>query len=85
MYGWFFTVKKPIDNYILDFFFVTNWCWDWSRWLFSWVLEVYNKTLLKKNEWWSQCAVLHFSDEQVLRDMENAVELLSFIVDRETH
>jgi hypothetical protein len=51
--------------------------WDWSRWLFSWIFEVYEKDGGRKTERIG-IAVLRFSDEQVLKDMENVI-LLSFI------
>jgi hypothetical protein len=51
--------------------------WDWSRWLFSWIFEVYEKDGVKETERIG-IAVLRFSDEQVLKDMENVI-LLSFI------
>jgi ABC-type uncharacterized transport system permease subunit len=38
---------KPIDNYF-RLFFVTIDAWDWSRWLFSWILEVYEKDRVKE-------------------------------------
>jgi very-short-patch-repair endonuclease len=47
MYGYDFHRKKPIDNYILDFLSRID-AWDWSRWLFSWILEVYEKDGVKE-------------------------------------
>jgi very-short-patch-repair endonuclease len=87
MYGYDFHRQKPIDNYILDFF-----CHElmlgievdgYSHEL----LEVYNKDTVKEkrmNE--LGISVLRFTDEQVLRDMENVLRAIEFfIIEYEQH
>jgi very-short-patch-repair endonuclease len=87
MYGYDFHRQKPIDNYILDFF-----CYELILGIevdgYSHeFLEVYNKDTLKEkrmNE--LGISVLRFSDEQVLRDMENVLRAIDFfIIEHEKH
>ena len=81
MYGYDFHRQKPIDNYILDFF-----CYELMLGIevdgYSHeFLEVYNKDTLKEKRM-NQLGitVLRFSDEQVLRDMENVLRAIEFYV-----
>jgi very-short-patch-repair endonuclease len=77
MYGYDFHRQKPIDNFILDFF-----CYELMLGIevdgYSHeFLEVYNKDGIKEkrmNEF--GITVLRFSDEQVLKDMENVVRAI---------
>jgi very-short-patch-repair endonuclease len=81
MYGYDFHRQKPIDNFILDFF-----CYDLMLGIevdgYSHeFLEVYNKDCLKEkrmNEF--GITVLRFSDEQVMKDMENVVRAIEFYI-----
>ena len=87
MYGYDFHRQKPIDNYILDFF-----CYElmlgievdgYSHQL----LEVYNKDGIKEKRM-NQLgiSVLRFSDEQVLKDMENVIRVIeNYIIEYERH
>ena len=87
MYGYDFHRQKPIDNYILDFFChelmlgieVDGYSHEF--------LEVYNKDTVKEkrmNE--LGVSVLRFTDEQVLRDMENVIRAIEFfIIEYEKH
>ena len=82
MYGYDFHRQKPIDNYILDFFChelmlgieVDGYSHEF--------LEVYNKDVVKEkrmNE--LGISVLRFTDEQVLRDMENVIRSIEFFIE----
>ncbi len=81
MYGYDFHRQKPIDNYILDFF-----CYELMLGIeidgYSHeFLEVYQKDGVKEqrmNE--LGITILRFSDEQVLRDMENVLRAIEFYV-----
>ena len=87
MYGYDFHRQKPIDNYILDFF-----CHELMMGIevdgYSHeFLEVYNKDTIKEKRMRELgITVLRFSDEQVLRDMENVIRAIEFfIVKQEKH
>ncbi|WP_016991425.1 endonuclease domain-containing protein [Flavobacterium sp. ACAM 123] len=81
MYGYDFHRQKPIDNYILDFF-----CYElmldievdgYSHQF----LEVYHKDEIKEkrmNE--LGITVFRFSDEEVLKDMENVIRAIEFFI-----
>ncbi|GGA89020.1 hypothetical protein GCM10008015_31920 [Flavobacterium palustre] len=82
MYGYDFHRQKPIDNYILDFFChelmlgieVDGYSHEF--------LEVYNKDVVKEkkmNEF--GIAVLRFSDNEVLKDMENVIRAIEFFIE----
>ena len=81
MYGYDFHRQKPIDNYILDFF-----CYDLLLGIevdgYSHeILEVYNKDRIKEkrmNE--LGITILHFSDFEVLKDMENVIRAIEFFI-----
>ena len=81
MYGYDFHRQKPIDNFILDFF-----CYELMLGIevdgYSHeFLEVYNKDVIKvkrMNEF--GITVLRFSDEQVLKDMENVIRAIEFYI-----
>jgi very-short-patch-repair endonuclease len=81
MYGYDFHRQKPIDQYILDFFCqelmlaieVDGYSHEF--------LEVYNRDEVKEkrmNE--LGITILRFSDEQVLRDMENVIRAIEFFI-----
>ena len=81
MYGYNFHRQKPIDNYILDFF-----CYELMLGIevdgySHQFLEVYNKDEVKErrmNE--LGITILRFSDEQVLKDMENVIRAIEFFI-----
>ena len=81
MYGYDFHRQKPIDNYILDFF-----CYELMLGIevdgFSHeFLEVYNKDTIKEKRMnVLGITVLRFSDEQVLKDMENVIRAIEFYI-----
>jgi very-short-patch-repair endonuclease len=87
MYGYDFHRQKPIDNYILDFFCyelmlgieVDGYSHDF--------LEVYNKDTIKEKRMRELgISVLRFSDEQVLKDMENVIRAIEFFIfEQEEH
>ncbi|MBX9806279.1 MAG: endonuclease domain-containing protein [Flavobacteriaceae bacterium] len=87
MYGYDFHRQKPIDNYILDFF-----CYELMLGIevdgYSHeFLEVYNKDTIKEERMnVLGITVLRFSDEQVLKDMENVIRAIEFyIFENEKH
>jgi hypothetical protein len=47
MYGYDFHRQNRL-TIILDFLLRID-AWDWSRWLFSWIFEVYEKDRVKEN------------------------------------
>ena len=81
MYGYDFHRQKPIDNYILDFF-----CYELMLGIevdgySHQFLEVFNKDGVKEkrmNE--LGITVLRFSDEQVLKEMENVIRAIEFYI-----
>jgi very-short-patch-repair endonuclease len=81
MYGYDFHRQKPIDNYILDFF-----CYELLLGIeidgYSHeFLEVYEKDCHKEKRMNSfGITILRFSDEQVLRDMENVIRAIEFYI-----
>ena len=81
MYGYDFHRQKPIDNYIVDFFCnklmlaieVDGYSHEF--------LEVYNKDIIKEKRLNDLgIEVLRFSDEEVLKDMENVLRAIEFFV-----
>ena len=81
MYGYDFHRQKPIDNFIVDFFCnrlmlaieVDGYSHEF--------LEVYNKDVIKEkrlNE--LGIHVLRFSDNQVLKDMENVLLAIEYFI-----
>jgi very-short-patch-repair endonuclease len=81
MYGYDFHRQKPIDNYIVDFFCqelmlaieVDGYSHEF--------LEVYNKDTIKEKRLNDLgIEVLRFSDEEVLKDMENVLRAIEFFV-----
>ena len=81
MYGYDFHRQKPIDNYILDFF-----CYELMLGIevdgySHQFLEVFNNDRVKEkrmNE--LGITILRFSDEQVLKDMENVIRAIEFYI-----
>ena len=85
MYGYDFHRQKPIDNYILDFF-----CHELMLGIevdgYSHELLFNKDTIKEKRMRELGIKVLRFSDEQVLRDMENVIRAIEFfIVKQEKH
>ena len=87
MYGYDFHRQKPIDHYILDFF-----CYELMLGIevdgYSHeFLEVYNKDTVKEKRMNQlEITVLRFTDEQVLKDMENVLRAIEFyIIEYEKH
>ena len=81
MYGYDFHRQKPIDNFIVDFFChelmlaieVDGYSHEF--------LEVYNKDTIKEKRLNDLgIEVLRFSDEEVLKDMENVLRAIEFFV-----
>ena len=81
MQGYDFHRQKPIDNYIVDFFCqelmlaieVDGYSHEF--------LEVYNKDTIKEKRLNDLgIEVLRFSDEEVLKDMENVLRAIEFFV-----
>jgi hypothetical protein len=60
--------------------FLLNWCLDWSRWLFSWIWSLW-KDGVKENRM-NELGLLFwdFSDEQILKDMENVIRTIEFYI-----
>ena len=81
MYGYDFHRQKAIDNYILDFFcqeLILGIEVDGYSHSF---LEVYEKDCTKENRMNEiGITVLRFSDEQVLKDMENVIRAIEFYI-----
>jgi len=81
MYGYDFHRQKPIDNYILDFF-----CYELMLGIevdgySHQFLEVYNRDGEKEKRMNDLgITVLRFSDEQVLKDMENVLRAIEFFI-----
>ena len=81
IYGYDFHRQKPIDNYILDFF-----CYELMLGIevdgySHQFLEVYNKDGKKEkrmNE--LGIAVLRFSDDEVLNEMENVLRAIEYYI-----
>jgi very-short-patch-repair endonuclease len=87
MYGYDFHRQKPIDLYILDFF-----CYELMLGIevdgYSHeFLEVYNQDTIKEKRMRElSISVLRFSDEQVLKDMENVIRAIEFFIfEQEEH
>ena len=80
-YGYDFHRQKPIDNYILDFFCAELLMGIEIDGYSHGFLEVYQKDL-KKEEQLNKfgITVLRFSDEQVLKDMENVLRGIEFYI-----
>lgn len=82
MYGYDFHRQKPIDSYILDFF-----CYELRLAIevdgYSHeFLEVYQKDTVKEKRMSELgISVLRFSDEQVLKDMENVIRAIEFYIE----
>lgn len=81
MYGYDFHRQKPIDNYILDFF-----CYELMLGIevdgySHQFLEVFNKDGLKEKRMNKLgIVVLRFSDDEVLKDMENVLRAIEFFI-----
>ena len=79
MYGYDFHRQKPIDNYIVDFF-----CHELTLAIevdgYSHQLEdVYFKDVKKENKLNEfGVSVLRFTDDQVLKDMDNVLRAIEF-------
>jgi very-short-patch-repair endonuclease len=86
-YGYDFHRQKPIDNYILDFYCNELMLGIEIDGYSHQFLEVYNKDTVKEkkmNELGIE--ILRFSDEQVLKDMENVIRALEeYIYEFEIH
>ena len=81
MYGYDFHRQKPIDNYIVDFFcnelMLAVEVDGYSHEL----IEVYNKDQIKEkrlNE--LDVTILRFSDNQVLKDMNNVLRAIEWFI-----
>ena len=81
MYGYDFHRQKPIDNFIVDFFCnklmlaieVDGYSHEF--------LEVYNKDIIKEKRLNDLgIEVLRFSDEEVLKDMENVIAAIEYYI-----
>jgi very-short-patch-repair endonuclease len=81
MYGYDFHRQKPIDNFIVDFFCqelmlaieVDGYSHEF--------LEVYNKDTIKEKRLNALgIEVLRFSDEEVLKDMENVIAAIEYYI-----
>jgi very-short-patch-repair endonuclease len=81
MYGYDFHRQKPIDNFIVDFFCqelmlaieVDGYSHEF--------LEVYNKDTIKEKRLNALgIEVLRFSDEEVLKDMENVIAAIEYFI-----
>jgi very-short-patch-repair endonuclease len=87
MYGYDFHRQKPIDNYILYFFCHELLLGIEVEGYSHEFLEVYEKDGIKEkrmNE--LGVTILRFSDEQVLKDMENVLRAIEFfIIEFEKH
>ncbi|MBN4047356.1 endonuclease domain-containing protein [bacterium AH-315-P13] len=81
MFGYDFHRQKPIDNYILDFF-----CHELSLGIevdgySHQIVEVFEKDKIKTakmNE--LGISILRFSDENVLKDMDNVLRAIEFYI-----
>ncbi|OGS69120.1 MAG: DNA methylase [Flavobacteria bacterium RIFCSPLOWO2_12_FULL_35_11] len=86
-YGYDFHRQKPIDNYIIDFYCDELLLGIEIDGYSHQFLEVFNKDTKKEkrvNE--LGITVLRFSDEQVLKDMENVIRALEdYIYEFEKH
>lgn len=86
-YGYDFHRQKPIDNYIIDFYCNELLLGIEIDGYSHQFLEVFNKDTKKEkrlNE--LGITVLRFSDEQVLKDMENVIRALeAYIYEFEKH
>ena len=86
-YGYDFHRQKPIDNYILDFYCDELMLGIEIDGYSHQFLEVFNKDTIKEkrmNE--LGVTVLRFTDEQVLKDMENVIRALEdYIYEFEKH
>ena len=81
MYGYDFHRQKPIDNYILDFFFFFLMLGIEVDGYSHEILEVHNKDIVKEkrmNE--LRITILRFSDFEILRDMENVIRAIEFYI-----
>lgn len=82
MYGYDFHRQKPIDNYILDFF-----CYELMLGIevdgYSHeFLEVHNKDIIKEKKMNELgISVLRFTDNEVLKDMENVIRAIEFFIE----
>jgi very-short-patch-repair endonuclease len=81
MYGYDFHRQKPIDNFIVDFFCIRLMLAIEVDGYSHEFLEVYNKDVIKEkrlNE--LGIHVLRFSDNQVLKDMENVLLAIEYFI-----
>jgi very-short-patch-repair endonuclease len=81
MYGYDFHRQKPIDQYILDFFCQELMLGIEVDGYSHEFLDVYNRDEVKEkrmNE--LGITILRFSDEQVLKDMENVIRAIEFFI-----
>ena len=81
MYGYDFNRQKPIDNYILDFFCIELMLGLEVDGYSHQLLEVFQKDVIKEkrmNE--LGITVLRFSDEQVIKDMENVLRAIEYYI-----
>ncbi|MBF2708219.1 endonuclease domain-containing protein [Flavobacterium soyangense] len=81
MYGYDFHRQKPIDLYILDFFCQELMLGIEVDGYSHEFLEVYNRDEVNEkrmNE--LEITILRFSDEQVLKDMENVIRAIEFFI-----
>jgi very-short-patch-repair endonuclease len=87
MYGYDFNRQKPIDNYILDFFCIELMLGLEVDGYSHQLLEVFKKDVIKEkrmNE--LGITVLRFTDEQVIKDMENVLRAIEhYIFEFEKH
>ena len=81
MYGYDFHRQKPIDQYILDFFCQELMLGIEVDGYSHEFLEVYNRDEVKEKKMKELgITILRFSDEQVLRDMENVIRAIEFFI-----
>ena len=81
MYGYDFNRQKPIDNYILDFFCIELMLGLEVDGYSHQLLEVFKKDVIKEkrmNE--LGITVLRFTDEQVIKDMENVLRAIEYYI-----
>ena len=83
MYGYDFHRQKPIDNYIVDFF-----CHELMLAIevdgYSHQLEDVNFKDVKKENKLNEfgVSVLRFTDDQVLKDMDNVLRAIEFYIEQ---
>ena len=87
MVGYDFNRQKPIDNYILDFFCIELMLGLEVDGYSHQILEVFQKDVIKEERMKEfGITVLRFTDEQVIKDMENVLRAIEhYIFEFEKH